>query len=268
MKINIYQIFYSAATQASNDKGFYQLDNLTNLRPDWREYWPIRNCLLNNNLNENELYGFFSPKFGLKTNLQSQDVYDYINGNEADVYTFSPFYDQSAAHLNIFQQATFQHPGIYEIFEAVIQLIEPSVDISTLIMDSTNTVFCNFLVAKPAFWRVWLEKCELIYAVAEQGQGELARKLNSLTQHDGGGTPFKVFVIERIASLILCKYKFKVRAFNPIMMPRAHSAVAQYTSELCLLDSLKISYSRTGYGEFLSEYSRIRNELISRAIRA
>ena len=41
----IYQIFYNESTQKSNDPGFLPLDNLSNERPDWSEYWPIRRFL-------------------------------------------------------------------------------------------------------------------------------------------------------------------------------------------------------------------------------
>ena len=40
---SIYQIYYDEATRLSNDNGFLQLDNSLNERPDWSEYWPIRN---------------------------------------------------------------------------------------------------------------------------------------------------------------------------------------------------------------------------------
>jgi hypothetical protein len=46
----IFQIFYDAQTKKSLDPDFLPLDNLENSRPDWREYWPMRNYLLNNAL--------------------------------------------------------------------------------------------------------------------------------------------------------------------------------------------------------------------------
>ena len=79
MKNQIYQIYYSEATKAQNDLGFLPLDNLANERPDWREYWPIRNFLLKNELAENTSYGFFSPKFKDKTNLEASDVVNFIS---------------------------------------------------------------------------------------------------------------------------------------------------------------------------------------------
>ena len=71
--IFIHQIFYNAYTEKSLDQGFIPLDNSDNVRPDWREYWPIRKYLINNELNENDLYGFFSPKFKEKTGLSADN---------------------------------------------------------------------------------------------------------------------------------------------------------------------------------------------------
>lgn len=61
-KAYIHQIFYSEETRKSLDAGFIPLDN-SNQRPDWCEYWPIRNFLINAPLDSDGFYGFLSPKF-------------------------------------------------------------------------------------------------------------------------------------------------------------------------------------------------------------
>ena len=64
-----YQILNHYTSRQDLDPGFDVLDNSTNERPDWYEYWPIRKFLLNGPLDEDAFYGFLSPKFRLKTNL-------------------------------------------------------------------------------------------------------------------------------------------------------------------------------------------------------
>jgi len=44
-EIHIRQIYYSQQSQSLLDPGYIGLDNSSNLRPDWMEYWPIRNFL-------------------------------------------------------------------------------------------------------------------------------------------------------------------------------------------------------------------------------
>ncbi len=88
----IHIIAYSPETLAQVQGGFLLLDNLKNPRPDWMEYWPIREYLVSNILEEGRLYGFFSPKFTRKTGLTYSGVIDYIAGcdDDVDVFTFSP----------------------------------------------------------------------------------------------------------------------------------------------------------------------------------
>jgi len=69
MKTYIYQICYSPETLENIPEGFKVLDNLKNERPDWREFWAIRQFLKSNYLADDALYGFMSPKFPEKTGL-------------------------------------------------------------------------------------------------------------------------------------------------------------------------------------------------------
>jgi hypothetical protein len=70
-KLNIFQIYYSEDTRDSIEEGFIPLSNMSNERPDWFEYWPIRNYIINNQLNKKYFYGFLSPKFSKKPTLSS-----------------------------------------------------------------------------------------------------------------------------------------------------------------------------------------------------
>jgi hypothetical protein len=78
-KIRLFSIFWSEVTQAQAIiSGFEPLNNMENKRPDWYEYWPIRNILLNETLDENTYYGFFSTKFSKKTQLSTKQTFDFI----------------------------------------------------------------------------------------------------------------------------------------------------------------------------------------------
>lgn len=263
MSPNIYQIFYSNLTKNQNDHGFLQLDNLANERPDWREYWPIRKFLIENELDANSYYGFFSPKFMEKTGLSSKEVFEFIESQEGDVFLFSPFFDQSAFPTNVIEQSAAQHKDLKSTIEESLRMLDPSINASTLLMDSTNTIFCNFFVAKKSFWRTWLKYCELIFSVAEEKKSALAINLNANTNHDGGLVPAKVFVIERVASFIFATQRqWKVKAFNPMALPYANSHVARFKNELCILDSLKVAYSHNNFPQYLEVYTKIRSDII------
>jgi hypothetical protein len=267
--IYAYQIYYSEQTRDALDPGFLPLDNLANPRPDWREYWPMRKFLIEQQLDEQAYYGFFSPKFKQKTTLDAGALYDFVRAQPADtdVVLFSPFFDQSAFPLNIFEQGLAQHVNIAEVFEETLRLLAPQVNINNLLMDARNTVFCNYFVARPAFWRRWLEQCEKVFAIGEANDTRFGQLLNGGTTHDGGLAPNKVFVTERVASLILAtEPQWRVQAYNPMLMPFTNAGVARFPNELVLLDSLKIAARDTGYGQYLNIYYQLRNILMQNAM--
>jgi predicted O-linked N-acetylglucosamine transferase (SPINDLY family)/glycosyltransferase involved in cell wall biosynthesis len=262
--MHIHQIYYSEQTQCDNDPGFIGLDNLANERPDWREYWPIRNYLLNTSLNENDYYGFFSPKFNAKTKLDAASVYEFVSthASAADVFLFSPFFDQGAFFLNIFEQGAMAHPSIMNAFEGSVAMIAPSVNLATLVMDSRNIVFCNYIVAKPVFWKAWLESCELIFAEAEANKTALGKSLNAADNYDGGDAPNKVFVIERVASMLLTtQSNWKVQAYNSTLLPYSNAHVAKYSQELLHMDALKIASSNQDNVENLAMFLQIKQQV-------
>ena len=259
--IRIHQIYYSAQTRDALDAGFIGLDNLHNERPDWREYWPIRKFLQSEPMNEAAFYGFFSPKFRAKTGLDSFAVLDFAarHADSADVILFSPFFDQIAYPLNVFEQGAMQHPDTLGTFRECAQIVAPGIDFEGLIMDSTNTVFCNYFVARPAFWREWLGKCEALFDLAEARSSDLAKRLNASTSHEGGGAPTKVFVIERIASLMLATDKrWNAKAHNAMSLPWSKAPTAQFQLEMAFLDALKIAYASQGHPQYLDAFHRLR----------
>ena len=179
--VHIFQIFYSQETRAQLDPGFIPLDNSENPRPDWREYWPIRRYLLEQRIAEGEYYGFLSPIFKSKTQLSAATVREFLDaqGGEPDVVLFSPFFDQIAFFLNPWEQGVCVHPDARLAFQSSLELIAPGVAIDDLVCSSQESVYCNYFIAKGAFWKRWLEACERIFECAEQAATALGRALNA-----------------------------------------------------------------------------------------
>src|SRR6266566_3696416 len=220
---HIYQIFYNEQTRGQLDPGFTPLDNLSNQRPDWREYWPIRQFLFSRTMVEDDYYGFLSPKFKEKTKLSSEQVKEFIDrsGNDADVVIFSPFSDLSGLFLNVFEQGDFFRPGLLKATQDFVNLIGLDISIENMITDSRNTVFCNYFVAKPRFWTIWLEVSEKLFRIAETASGncDLTNRLNSVFKRKKELVQLKVLILERVASLILATTKkFSTKAYSPFML--------------------------------------------------
>ncbi len=266
MKNHIFQIYYSDETRAQVDPGFLPLDN-TGQRPDWYEYWPMRRFLRENTLDPECRYGFLSPKFIEKTGLTAAKVHAFLDTvpDDVDVVTFSPFFDQAAFFLNVFEHAAGCHPGIAPALHGVVQLISPGLNIGEIVMSSVQSVFCNYLVAKPAFWQEWLEKCELIFEAAEAGDTELGQQLNADVRYENQCAPAKTFIIERVAPLLLSTQShWKLRSYNGMTLPISSSALGRFAEDLLVLDALKFMARETGFSQYFVAYLSRRHQLNER----
>jgi hypothetical protein len=257
--INIFQIYYSAATRAMLDPGFIPLDNSANERPDWREYWPIRNYLRANPPVPHDYYGFLSPAFGSKTRLGSKTVLDFVRAHQgdADVILFSPYFDQGAFFLNQWEQGAMIHPAAAATFEAALALVAPGFGIRSTATTSRNTVFCNYFVARGDFFRAWLERCERLFESAERADSDLGRGLSQEAEYVVRA-PVKVFVLERVATALLATESWKTKAFNPLLLPLSGSRISALGAELASLDALKIAYLEQGYEQYKQAFFALR----------
>ena len=248
--LHIYQILTHYSSRQDLDPGFGVLDNSANERPDWFEYWPIRKFLLAETLDENAFYGFLSPKFCLKTNLSATAVRDFIltADSAADVILFSPSIHNSAYYWNVFDHGESEHPGLKHVATQLLERLDLPHDLDSLVSDSRNTVYSNYFIAKPRFWRAWLAFNEKMFAIAETPADSLGNALRSPTSYRGGSNvQMKVFIMERVATLLLTVDRsFTVSARDPFA---AHSRLYKLPVAL-VCDALKIAYATQGRAQY------------------
>lgn len=260
----IHQIYYSPESFAALDSGFIPLDN-THGRKDWMEYGAIREYFLNNPVGDDELVGFFSPRFFEKTGLTSNDVYAHIDQNKGnDVYIFNPYFHLAAWYPNIFIQGEVSHTGLIDTLENALRNINISVNLKALTMSSINTVYCNYFVANIKFWKEWLMLCEYIYQVSEMTKEDNSWKLSSQTDYIRGDMPMQIFIIERIASLLLSinnEWKVCNKSTYKSIEYRASKKINGLLEKLWMLDNLKTSYIRTKNQDDLDSYNKEREFL-------
>jgi hypothetical protein len=260
--VRIHQIFYDAQSRAQLDPGFLALDNSANLRPDWREFWPIRQFMVSTPLSSHAAYGFFSPKFRQKTGLDAAEVHRFIAEEDADVFLFSPFFDESATTVNLLEQAEVHHPGTRVLFTETVARMAPRIDVQRLVMDARQVVFCNYFVARPAFWQRWFDLCDAVFRLCEVGGDSLAARLSAPVPHGGASNPAKVFLIERVASLILAtEPQWKVRAYDSSVLPLANGSMKRFITELKRLDALKRAWNVEKDPEHLRRFHDLRHSI-------
>lgn len=260
-EIFLYQISYSDEHLELIDSDFIPLDNRENLRPDWREYWPMRKYLLGSDLSDNCYYGFFSPKFKNKTGLSGLDVKNFIqNKFEFDVFTFSPQADMGGLFLNVFEQWEVFDVGFIDATQDLLINLGFSIDLKSMVMDSRQVVFSNFIVARPSFWRKWLFLCEKIFEIAEAKNSDLAEKINFLTSYPGA-VARKVFIIERMASFLIASEGWSCAPYSTYQCAWSALPTAKFQQEVILSDALKIAFNETRNEEYIKSFSILREKI-------
>jgi hypothetical protein len=262
-KIALYHIAYNDATVQGMPPGFLLLDNTDHARDDWREDWPIRKFLLQEALDEDCLYGFFSPRFAEKVGLSPAQVCAFIEGAraDADVFSFSPQPDMGAFFLNIFEQEELFQPGFIASSENFLAEIGIPLKLPPLVMDSRQIIFSNYFVAKPTFWRAWLDMNEKLFAICEGPASPLQQQLTFETGYPGA-VQRKVFLMERIASLLLTiEPSWKVACYNTFACAWSASRLNQFKLEAVLSDALKIAMREQGFADYSEAFGKIRDKL-------
>jgi len=262
-QVHLFQIAYSQETLGRVEEGFQLLDNLTNERPDWFEYWPVRNFLLGQKMVEESFYGFFSTRFRLKTGLSAALVHQFVrqHADKADVVIFSPQPDMGAFFFNVFEQAEVFDPGMIATYEATLRSAGVSMSIKNLVMDSRQIVFSNYFVARPAFWRMWLAMNETMFRLAENPADPVGAMLREPTNYTNA-VQRKVFLMERAASFILATDKrWRSVRYDAFKTAWSSSALNEFPTEAVISDALKIAFHETGDQDYIAAYATIRQKL-------
>lgn len=271
-RARIFQIHYDEATRRLLDPAFAPLDNRANERPDWAEYWPISRWLARGEFDDDELLGFVSPRFREKTGLTGDRVLGAIAAREAtapaDVYSFSPYFEQGVLFENPFLQGEAHHRGLVATMQRLTPQLGLRVDLAPLVCDQSTTIFANYFVAPGSLWREWKRMADRIFEVCEEGRLPAARLLTAATTYRATGYAMKVFVVERLITLLLeTSGRSAAWLLDPRRAPRSLIAIEQVIDVLLILESLKRLYRQTGDPGALEQY-REGNRLVRETLHA
>jgi len=266
--VHLHQIAFSPESLAAVEPGYTVLDNLTNARPDWYEYAPVRQFLQTQPLDDAAFYGFFSTKFSAKTGHRRATVDALVarHGASADVLLFSAHPNQVAFFLNVFEQGEFFHPGLIAVTRDWLHSAGLAVDPAQLLMDVRQTVFCNFFIARPAFWRQWLALGEHLFAVCEGPSTPLQQQLTGATSYRGAAQ-MKIFIMERIASLLLAlQPQWRSIAADPYVNGLwPHESLNHDPTDAIVSDALKHALRSTGWSEYSTAFGQVRKRVLGGA---
>jgi len=266
--VHLFHIAYSQQTLGMLQPGFRILDNLANPRPDWYESWPIRAFLMHQPLEEDAYYGFFSPKFFLKTGLDANVLKSTIAASDPDTqaYFVCPQAEVGAVFINPVHGSEFTDPGAMATVQAVLDRAGFGLDVASQVIDSTCLVYSNYVVAKPAYWRRWLSLVQTAYEIAENHTSTtLQAELTHPTRYDGG-VQRKVFLIECLASLIFIRDQMKIQSIPVNEKLSAQGVLYAYRDQALVCDALKIAYNTTRDPRYMQSFEETSAKVLARFI--
>jgi hypothetical protein len=262
--IVIHQIFYNEETRAKLDPAFVPLDNSANLRPDWYEFWVILNYLRTHELRDDCYYGFLSPSFGLKFGREGDAIVQFAreHRSKSEVLLFTHGWDQICYFVNQFEQCEYWHPGTMGASRAFFDSI--GVNIGEIVSHTVNSTFSNYIVARPSFWRAWLQLAETFWDYCETRNQELG---GAVMPYGRGPvrTFAKAFIQERIASVVLHLNRFPTsvldsghgRYIDENVFPARPALKRNFEA----MDLLKQYYVATRDPEFMSVFMKMRQRI-------
>lgn len=254
-KLKLYSIFYDEETSKSIPSGMIPLKNTDG--PAWLfEAHPIYHYFTQNQVNDDEWIGFFSPKFKSKTDLSAADITKMFDEkcDNFDVCLFTSHFDQAAISLNIWLQGDALHPGLMPISQKLAKLSGYEIDLKTKINSLNETVFSHYLIANGKFWREWYRVVSIYFRMMKLDP-ELFKMV---TPHQGKLIPIHPFVIERVPTLLLNSESFKSTFDFSLYRKQIPESFSKDT-HLRAMDHCKKRFTITGDASWLTRYQKLLN---------
>jgi hypothetical protein len=123
----------------------------------------------------------------------------------------------------------------------------------------------NCAIADKNFWMTWLQWCEQLFAIAEDTSPTnlLGATLRDHTTYGEDRVPLKVFLMERVASLLLSgNPEIRCLPYDTFSLPSGAVGLQPYKTEAVCCESLKRSYSKTGWTSAIQAFVQTRTQVL------
>jgi hypothetical protein len=204
MKVSINQIYYLEEQRPKLEFAFTPFLNSSNTGKKWFEYFVFLDQYQNRKDWANQLTGFISWKYGMKTGISGDKFARFIEDNPGkDVYFINPFYIESLMYKSQWEGAAYHHPGIIELTEFIFTEIGYDKELIHRVQDLNVQLYANYWVGSEMFWEKYIAFTKPIYEFIENCKDtEFQKKIMNRADNEIEA-PYIPFIMERLFTLIL-----------------------------------------------------------------
>ena len=236
--IGIYQPFYKPALIERLDPGFIALDWLSNPAPALRELALHHYLAVQNVYSKHELTGILSAKFFSKTNLSSQQVYDWIADNPGhDIYLINGGPYIPYANYNGIERNKLLFGSAFESkLRALCGAIGFELPEEFSRQTNADRCACNFWIASSTFWEGWIEN--VIAPIFELiGSCSQTDEIFVYAKYSAPAPVYElVFIYERLIDYYVAQKKIKAIYFpwnaENILSLNYHPSIKAYLEQM------------------------------------
>lgn len=200
--LRIFQYYQETWQRELLDPNFVALSGMKN-NSEFQEFAIFEKLSKSEYIKGAQLWGALSWRFTETTGMAGADLIKYISSHPgSDVYFCNPYPHNEALFHNGWLQGETAHANFLAISQAVFQVTGLPVDELTSITASDHYASCNYLIATPKFWNVYLA---WVANVISQANKKLPAKVRDLMHSappgDNGAHPgatYVTFIIERL----------------------------------------------------------------------
>lgn len=201
----LFQIFYLPAQAEQLEPEFIPYSNVENPRPEWCEYHVFRKEYQAGTC-DHGITGFVSWKFRQKTGMSGEAFCSSIEAHPGyDVYFVNPFPRLAKRWMpNVWRQGDQCHPRLSQITQSLLDKLGYKVNLRSLRMREQHIAYCNYWAGTPQFWQRYMQFCEPIYDLIENGLSHDERAVLLKRADVYSDSCYIPYIFERLFPTLLC----------------------------------------------------------------
>ena len=224
----------------------------------WGEYGPVSRCLKALVTHEDIHYGFLPPDFQLRTGYTLSAVTQFAETHGAghDALLFSDHPHNVALFRNVFERGDFFAPGLLAWARRWARSLGAPHDPGTLVMAAGDMVLSNCFLARPRFWRRWLELCASLRRLVDGNDFVDAEEEPAPALHPNS----RVELMRCVASYMLAlEPGWRVKASDPFLHGKYPlPSMREDPTDLVVAAALKHAMRLSPWPQYVSAYHDVR----------